>query len=205
MTRFLSTIIASTFLIASSCWAGPKVVFETSLGNITIELDEENAPDSSANFLKYVDAKHYDGIIFHRVIKGFMIQTGGFALEEGGDVKQKKSNDEIKNEADNGLKNKRGTLAMARTSDPHSASAQFFINHGDNNNLDHTSKTQAGWGYAVFGKVIEGMEVVDKIADVETARQVLHALHPSGQHMPQPMGDVPVEKIVIKSAKRLEE
>ena len=140
------------------------LVFETNLGTFTIELYQKEAPISVENFLRYVDDKHFDGTIFHRVMNGFMIQGGGF--EPG--MKQKKNKAPIKNEATNGKKNLRGTLAMARTSDPHSATAQFFVNVVDNKFLDHTAKDQRGWGYAVFGKVTEGMDVVDKIKDVET-------------------------------------
>lgn len=203
MIRILPVLIASSLIAFGSCLAGPKVVFETSLGNFTVELDDEKAPITTKNFLQYVEDGHYDGVVFHRIISGFMIQTGGFALEEDGQVKQKKARDPIQNEAKNGLKNVRGSLAMARTGDPHSASAQFFINHVDNDNLDFPSFD--GWGYAVFGKVVEGLDVVDKIAAVETATKTLHALHPSGQHVRSAMEDVPVENVVIKSAKKVEE
>ncbi len=141
-----------------------KVVLTTSLGKITIKLNAEKAPVSSANFLAYVNEGFYNGTIFHRVIKGFMAQGGGFDMS----FIQKKTHDPIKNEADNGLANKRGTLAMARTNDPNSATAQFFINHKDNSFLDHSSPTPSGWGYAVFGKVVDGMDVVDKMAEVPT-------------------------------------
>jgi peptidyl-prolyl cis-trans isomerase B (cyclophilin B) len=155
---------------------------KTSMGEITLELDHDKAPKTSANFEQYVKDGFYDGTIFHRVIDGFMIQGGGF--EPG--MKQKPTRDPVENEADNGLKNDRGTIAMARTQDPHSATAQFFINIFDNNSLNHTSPSPQGWGYCVFGKVIDGIEVVDAIRDVETGRNGMHA-------------DVPVEDVVIES------
>jgi len=160
--------------------ANPRIVITTTKGDITVELDQANAPVTTENFLAYVDSSHFDGTIFHRVIPGFMIQGGGFAA----DMTQKPTQAPIVNEADNGLKNDRGTLAMARTSDPHSASSQFFINLKDNSFLDHTAKTGQGWGYAVFGKVVEGMEVVDEIAQVATGM--------SGPH-----SDVPLEPVVM--------
>ena len=139
-----------------------RVTIETSQGNITLELDKEKAPKTVENFLSYVDEGFYSGTIFHRVIKDFMIQGGGFTP----DMKKKKTHDPVQNEAKNGLKNKRGTIAMARTSAPHSATAQFFINHTDNDFLNYPSRD--GWGYCVFGKVVEGMDVVDAIADQKT-------------------------------------
>ena len=162
-----------------------QVELQTSHGNIRIELDETKAPASAANFIAYVKAGHYDGTVFHRVIKGFMIQGGGFAAG----MKQKAVNDAIANEASNGLKNTRYTLAMARTSDPHSATAQFFINAGDNEFLNHKSETSSGWGYAVFGKVVAGNEVVDAIEQVKTGRK--------GGHDDVPMDDVVIEKAVL--------
>ena len=159
---------------------------ETSKGSITIELNAAKAPKTVANFLSYVDDKHYDGTVFHRVISNFMIQGGGF--EEG--MVEKETRDPVENEADNGLSNDKGTVAMARTSDPHSASAQFFINAADTNDfLNHSSKTPRGWGYCVFGKVVDGLDVVDEIRQVATGR--------SGMH-----DDVPLEPVVIKSARR---
>ena len=136
----------------------------TSMGTFTIELDAEKAPKSVANFLEYVDAKHYDGTLFHRVIKGFMVQGGGYDDK----YERRATNTPVQNEADNGLKNTRGTVAMARTGDPHSATAQFFVNVVDNMFLDHTAKDQQGWGYTVFGKVTDGMDVVDKMKEVPT-------------------------------------
>jgi peptidyl-prolyl cis-trans isomerase B (cyclophilin B) len=159
--------------------AESQVVLETSKGRIVIELDPDKAPQTVKNFLDYVKAGHYDNTIFHRVIPGFMIQGGGF--DSG--MRQKPTRSPIANEADNGLLNRRGTLAMARTSDPNSASAQFFINVVDNSFLDFKSKTTQGWGYAVFGKVIEGMDVADAIAAVKTKAQ-----------------DVPVETVFIQKA-----
>lgn len=161
------------------------VVMDTSLGTIEIELDGEKAPETTKNFLQYVDDKFYDGLIFHRVIPGFMAQGGG--MDEK--MSEKKTRAPIQNEASNGLKNSKGTIAMARTNDPHSATAQFFINLTDNDFLDHTSPTPRGWGYAVFGKVTKGMDVVEKMATVPRGS---HGMH----------DDVPKTPIVIKSVKR---
>ncbi|RRS05385.1 peptidyl-prolyl cis-trans isomerase [Aquabacterium soli] len=160
-----------------------NVELHTTAGVIRIELDDEKAPATVENFLTYVRDGHYDGTVFHRVIKGFMIQGGGF--EPG--LKQKPTRDPIQNEANNGLKNDRYTLAMARTSAPHSASAQFFINGTDNDFLNFKSESPSGWGYAVFGKVTEGTEVVDQIEKVKTGNR--------GGH-----GDVPLEDVVITKA-----
>ena len=140
------------------------ITIKTSMGEIKAELFETEAPETVKNFLRYVDSKHFDGTIFHRVIPGFMIQGGGFTY----DFKQKPTKSPVTNEAGNGLKNQRGTLAMARTSDVNSATAQFFINLVDNGFLDHKAKTPQGFGYCVFGKVTEGMDVVDRIAAVDT-------------------------------------
>jgi len=159
------------------------VKLETSMGDIVLELDEEKAPKTVANFLAYVEKGHYDGTIFHRVIDGFMIQGGGFNQE----MQQKPTGDPIESEADNGLTNDAYTIAMARTMDPHSASAQFFINVKKNDFLNHTAKNEQGWGYAVFGKVVKGHGVVNKIKGVATGR--------SGMH-----DDVPTEPIVITKA-----
>jgi peptidyl-prolyl cis-trans isomerase B (cyclophilin B) len=163
-----------------------KVDLETSKGTIRVELDEAKSPVSAANFLAYVDAGHYDGTVFHRVIPGFMIQGGGF--EPG--MRQKSTRETIKNEANNGLKNDRYTLAMARTSAPHSASSQFFINAADNAFLNFTSESPSGWGYAVFAKVISGNEVVDTIEKVRTGNK--------GGH-----GDVPLDDVMIVKATRV--
>jgi len=161
----------------------PQIKLETNKGDIIIELDAEMAPISTENFLAYINDGFYEQTIFHRVIPGFMIQGGGFTPE----MAQKKTRAEIKNEADNGLKNLRGTLAMARTQVVDSATSQFFINLSDNNFLDHQNKTANGYGYAVFGKVIEGMDIVDEIAKVTTGN--------SGHHQ-----DVPTEPIIIEKA-----
>ena len=155
----------------------------TNFGDITIELNAEKAPITVANFLQYVESGFYDGVIFHRVIDGFMVQGGGFDV----DMKQKKTREEIKNEADNGLTNDNYTIAMARTSVPDSASSQFFINATDNDFLNHTAKTASGWGYCVFGKVVEGIDVVDNIKKVKTTSKAGHR-------------DVPVEAVIIEKA-----
>lgn len=164
------------------------IILHTSLGDITIELDLENTPITAENFLSYAKDGHYDGTIFHRVMNGFMIQGGGFDT----DMKQKTTNATIKNEGNKGQKNKRGTIAMARTSDPHSASAQFFINVVDNDFLNFTAETTNGWGYCVFGKVTEGMDVVDKIKAVATANKA--------GHQNVPVENVVVEKVTVKEA-----
>lgn len=159
-----------------------NVRLNTSAGVIELALDATNAPNSTANFVQYVKDGHYDGLVFHRVIKGFMIQGGGYDAKYA----QRQTRKPIENEAKNGLKNTRGTIAMARTGDPHSASSQFFINHGDNGFLDYPG--QDGWGYAVFGKVTSGMDVLDKIAEARTGNTP-----PFGR-------DVPVEQVVINTA-----
>jgi cyclophilin family peptidyl-prolyl cis-trans isomerase len=164
----------------------PKVTLDTSKGKIVLELYEDKAPQTVLNFLTYVDAGFYDGTIFHRVIPGFMIQGGGFTPE----MQQKTTRPPIHNEADNGLQNERGSIAMARTAEPHSATAQFFINTVDNDFLNHQGKSAQSWGYAVFGQVVEGIDVVDEISRVKTASRGMH-------------GDVPTETIVIVSARRL--
>ncbi|MFJ1455802.1 peptidylprolyl isomerase [Nocardia sp. N2S4-5] len=158
-----------------------KVLLNTSAGDITLELDETRAPKTVANFVDYVKAGHYDGTIFHRVISGFMVQGGGMTA----DMQQKPAPNRVENEASNGLRNDKYTVAMARTSDPHSASAQFFINTSNNDFLNHPG--QDGWGYAVFGKVVDGTDVVDSINDVRTGSRSGHQ-------------DVPVEPITIVSA-----
>ena len=155
----------------------------TNHGAITLDLDAEKAPKTVANFLAYVEAGHYDGTIFHRVIDGFMIQGGGMGVG----MKEKATNAPIENEAGNGLTNDRGTIAMARTNDPHSATAQFFINVKDNDFLNFRAPSGSGWGYCVFGKVVEGMDVVDKIRIVKTGNKGFHQ-------------DVPVEDVVIEKA-----
>lgn len=155
----------------------------TSLGVITLELDAEKAPETVKNFISYVEAGHYDGTIFHRVIDGFMIQGGGHLP----DMSQKPTQSPVKNEANNGLKNEIGTVAMARTQDPHSATAQFFINVANNEFLNFRNESVQGWGYCVFGKVAEGMDVVDKIRAVKTGKRSFYS-------------DVPAEDIVIEKA-----
>ena len=158
------------------------VIMTTTVGPMTIELDADSAPKTVENFLAYVAGGFYDGTIFHRVIDNFMIQGGGFTA----DMEQKSTQAPIENEANNGLKNQRGTIAMARTQDPHSATAQFFINVQDNDFLNHTGENMQGWGYAVFGKVTDGEDVLDKIRGVQTGSQAGHQ-------------DVPVEPIIIES------
>ena len=162
-----------------------RVKLQTNHGDIVIELNAEKAPKSTANFMNYVRDGFYDGTVFHRIINNFMIQGGGF---EAG-MKQKKTNDPVENEANNGLKNDRYTVAMARTNDPHSASAQFFINVADNDFLNHKAPNPQGWGYAVFGKVVAGTDVVDRIKGVKTGRK--------GFHDDVPQQDVVIEKAVV--------
>jgi cyclophilin family peptidyl-prolyl cis-trans isomerase len=157
--------------------------FETTLGDFTIEFFEKEAPQSVANFLKYIDDGFFDGTIFHRIVPGFVIQGGGFTE----DMTQKKTHPPVKNEADNGLKNERGSLSMARTNDIHSATSQFFVNLKDNDFLDHK---RGNFGYAVFARVIDGMDVIDKIAAVETARK-------------RGFDDVPVEAVIMKAVRRV--
>lgn len=180
--RFLSLLAAALLLPCLPTQAGenPMIRMKTSHGDITLELDAKNAPATVENFMAYVANGHYDGTIFHRVIDNFMIQGGGFTP----DFTQKETLKPVKNEANNGLKNTRGTIAMARTSDPHSATAQFFINIKDNGFLDFKAPTAQGWGYCVFGKVVDGMEVVDAIRAVATGRRGPHS-------------DVPVEPVEI--------
>lgn len=163
----------------------PQVLLETTEGDILLELEPEKAPATVENFLRYVDDGFYDNTIFHRVIPGFMIQGGGMDMR----MKEKETREPIENEADNGLKNVRGTIAMARTMDPHSASAQFFINLVDNDFLNHRAKSPDGYGYAVFGEVIDGMDVADKIAKVKTKNQGIHE-------------NVPVDSVLITKASR---
>jgi peptidyl-prolyl cis-trans isomerase B (cyclophilin B) len=163
------------------------VELQTSAGTIRVELDDVKAPKCAANFLSYVQAGHYDGTVFHRVIKGFMIQGGGMDK----DMKQKSTQAPIENEANNGLLNDKYTLAMARTNDPHSATAQFFINVNDNGFLNHKAPTSSGWGYAVFGRVVAGQDVVDQIERVATGRKGFH-------------DDVPLEPVTIERAVAIE-
>jgi peptidyl-prolyl cis-trans isomerase B (cyclophilin B) len=176
----------NTLLFINNYFQGCRmsnVLMKTNYGDITIELNNEKAPITAANFEQYVRDGFYDGVIFHRVIDGFMVQGGGFDVS----MDQKETRANIENEADNGLTNDEGTLAMARTMDPHSASAQFFINVGNNAFLNHSGKNSQGWGYAVFGKVVDGMDVVNEIKNVSTTTKSGHQ-------------DVPKEPVVIDSA-----
>ncbi len=183
-----ATLLAALFGLAQpAVAANPQVLIKTSAGDITVEMDEAKAPATVKNFLSYVDDGHYAGTQFHRVIKGFMIQGGGYSA----DFTEKSTRAPVANEADSGLKNDRGTLAMARTSDPNSATAQFFINHADNAFLNHKGKTPQGWGYAVFGKVTSGMDVVDKIAATPTGANA------------KGMADVPKAPVMIESVTRV--
>ena len=188
-TGWSRTIVALAALLLSGemlmAEQAPQVRMETSEGTIVLELDAVKAPGTTKNFLQYVDDGFYDGTVFHRVIPGFMIQGGGF----NPGMQQKQPRDPIENEADNGLKNMRGTIAMARTGDPHSATAQFFINSVDNDFLNHSGKNANGWGYAVFGEVIDGIDVVGKISAVETGKKDSY-------------GDVPKEDVLIIKVER---
>ena len=178
-------VLFQSIAIGYSSESNPQIVLETTKGNIFIELYPDKAPLTVKNFMDYVDTEFYDGTIFHRVIPRFMIQGGGFTS----DMKRKPTKASVRNEADNGMKNNRGTIAMARTQDPHSATAQFFINTVDNDFLNHRSKSGQAWGYAVFGKVIQGMDVVDAISSMKTKNAGM-------------MRDVPVESVLIVKAKR---
>ena len=183
MTILLTVMMAAAPSQANADSHQPMVRLETSKGDIVLQLDAENAPRTTRNFLSYVKEGFYDGTVFHRVIKGFMVQGGGMTE----DLKTKRTVSPIENEADNGLKNVRGSVAMARTMDPHSATAQFFINTADNDFLNYKSKTAQGWGYCVFGQVVEGMTVVDTIEQSATETRAGHQ-------------DVPVEPITINRA-----
>lgn len=189
LKRSAFALLATVFAYSTATNASDKVevTVTTNMGDISIVLDAAKAPITVKNFLRYVDEGYYDGTIFHRVIPDFMVQGGGFDQNYG----KKISHDTIKNEADNGLKNDRGTLAMARTNAPHSASAQFFINVKDNDFLNHTAKNSRGWGYTVFGEVIKGMKVVDQIQHVRTGR---------GGPFP---ADVPKKMVIIEKITRL--
>jgi peptidyl-prolyl cis-trans isomerase B (cyclophilin B) len=177
-------ISPSLFAMDTNTMSNPTVKLTTNQGVIVLELNAEAAPNSVANFVSYVEDGFYEGVIFHRVIPNFMAQGGGFTS----DFQQKSTKSPIENEADNGLNNDRGTIAMARTGDPHSATGQFFINLANNGFLDHSSKTQQGWGYAVFGKVTEGMDVVDKMAAIPTGSGGMFRT------------DVPQEEVIIETA-----
>ena len=186
----LKTLIAVLALLVSlaAAAADPQVEIKTSLGNIVVELDPAQAPLTVENFLKYVKARHYDGTVFHRVMPGFMIQGGGFTP----DFKEKDTGKPVRNEASNGVPNTVGTIAMARTSEPHSATAQFFINVADNRALNFRFPTFEGYGYAVFGKVVKGMDVVDRIVKVPTGPG------------PAPHQNVPIKPVIIKSIRVVE-
>jgi cyclophilin family peptidyl-prolyl cis-trans isomerase len=187
--RKLLALVALSVLGTDALAADPRVELKTNRGSIVIELNQAKAPKTVANFLQYVKDGHYDGTVFHRVIDGFMIQGGGFDK----DMKQKKTRASIENEAANGLKNDYGTIAMARTPDPHSASAQFFINVKNNDFLNYRDPTPQGYGYTVFGKVVSGMEIVDRIAKVPTGN--------AGPHQNVPREPVVIESAVILPAK----
>jgi peptidyl-prolyl cis-trans isomerase B (cyclophilin B) len=185
MTRqFICGAVIAFAITAFAAADSVRVSLETTKGVVVLELDAAKAPETVENFVAYVNAGHYDGTLFHRVMPGFVVQGGGY--EKG--LKERPTRPPVPNEANNGLSNVRGTIAMARTSDPHSATAQFFINLQDNTRLDHRSETPQGWGYCVFGRVVEGMDVMDSIAEVPTA--------PKGGH-----GNVPVEDVVLTRAK----
>jgi len=191
-TRLLPVLLLACALLAApqdirAQGPDPVVKLETSMGDILVRLDARKAPMTTANFLEYVKAGQYDGTIFHRVIKDFMIQGGGMTAS----LREKTTRAPIKNEADNGLANERGTIAMARTMDPHSATAQFFINLVDNDFLNYSAPVPSGWGYCVFGKVVEGMDVVDKIAKVKTKSVGFHE-------------NVPTDMVLITGASRFE-
>ena len=187
MRRMFGTFLAFMLILATSGGAmaagKPVVTFKTNMGQFTIQLEPRSAPKTVANFLQYVAEGHYDGTIFHRVIAKFMVQGGGFSPN----MQKKRTRDPIANEADTGLKNERGTIAMARTGDPHSATAQFFINVVYNRFLDHTTKSRQGWGYTAFGRVIDGMNIIGRMARVSTGTK-------------GPYSDVPDEAIIIEKA-----
>jgi len=187
--KIILSLSLLTLSLSVSAGNNPTVRMVTNKGNIEIVLNKEKAPKSVDNFLKYTKSSYYNGTIFHRVIKGFMIQGGGFTK----DLERKQVNMSIQNEADNGLKNNRGTIAMARTNMPHSATAQFFINTANNNPLNHTGKSMRGWGYAVFGKVTKGMDIVDSIENTKTGAR---GMFPS---------DVPVDDIIIEKVEIINE
>lgn len=181
----VAALMLSAVLIGDYSKGETKMVtLTTSLGAVELQLDADSAPDTVSNFITYVEGGHYDGTLFHRVIPNFMIQGGGMRVG----LVENQTRAPIQNEADNGLRNLRGTIAMARTEDPHSATAQFFINLKDNSFLDHTEKSPSGWGYAVFGQVISGMDVVDQIASVETGSVGYH-------------NDVPIDDVIIEHAR----
>lgn len=180
--RLLIALLLCGLGLAAQAEENPRVLMETSHGEMTLELYPHKAPKTVENFLGYVEEDFYSGTVFHRVMEDFMIQGGGFDT----DYQKKQTGEPITNEADNGLSNQRGTLAMARTGDPHSATAQFFINTVDNPNLDHSGKTPRGWGYAVFGKIVDGLDTLDRIAAVKTTSR--------GR-----MANVPMEPVIIQA------
>ena len=182
----ISTMVVLVIAFAANAGDNPRIEMETTKGKIVLELYADKAPQTVKNFLAYVDTGFYDGTIFHRVIPNFMIQGGGFTA----DMKQKDARPPIDNEADNGLRNERGTIAMARTSNPHSATAQFFINTKGNDFLDFKARNNSGWGYAVFGRVIQGMDIVDAIENTKTTTK-------SGYQ------DVPKQAVIMESASQL--
>jgi len=197
VSLLLSTLIFSTTTLATDIKTeNTTVKLTTNQGDIIIELFDKEAPLSTKNFITYVEEGFYNDVIFHRVMPGFMIQGGGFTT----DYHKKDVHSPIKNEADNGLKNDRGTLAMARTGNPHSATAQFFINHTDNTPLNYRSKTRSGWGYAVFGKVTDGMDIVDKIAATPTGNGGKFLIHQLGEAKFITRPNVPKKAIVIEKA-----
>lgn len=183
---YMKVALIAVGLLSAAAWAAPSVEMQTSMGRIVIELDSEKAPKSVQNFVQYVNEGFYNGTVFHRVIPGFMIQGGGFTV----DLEQKTASRKVENEGKNGLRNDRGTIAMARTADPHSASSQFFINHRDNAALNYPGAD--GWGYAVFGRVTQGMDVVDRIAKVATGNRSMHQ-------------NVPLEPVVIQTVRIIPE
>ncbi|MES9899418.1 MAG: peptidylprolyl isomerase [Sedimenticola sp.] len=184
--HLLFTLLIGLSLASAVHAEATRVLMKTNQGDIELELDGDKAPETVKNFLRYVDEGTYNGTIFHRVINSFMVQGGGYTSE----MEKKPTHAPVKNEADNGLRNQTGTIAMARTSDPHSATAQFFINHADNGFLNHSSKTVRGWGYTVFGRVTQGMEVVNRIADVYTVTR--HG-----------MKNVPESAVIIETVSRI--
>jgi cyclophilin family peptidyl-prolyl cis-trans isomerase len=200
MRIWLSATAVVLTAAAAAAAANPVVVMDTSMGPIKIELFADKAPQTVKNFLAYADDKFYDGTIVHRVIPDFMIQAGGYSA----DKKLKDTRPPVKNESDNGLSNVRGTVAMARTGDPNSATSQFFINVTDNPRLDKNYPRGDGFGYCVFGKVVEGMDVVDKIRAVKTGDQPLEVKTLAGTKVMAPKDDVPLDNVVIKSVRRAE-
>lgn len=189
LTRILMILSLLTLHLTAFASDSPQIRIVTNKGNIEIELNRQKAPESVKNFLQYAKSDYYNGTIFHRIIKGFMIQGGGFDK----DLQRKQVKSPIQNEAFNGLKNDRGTIAMARTNEPHSATAQFFINTVNNNSLNHTGKSMRGWGYAVFGKVTKGMDIVDTIENSKTGARGMFSR------------DIPVSDVIIEKVETIKE